>query len=230
MKKISPSTKLMEIITDYQLDQIFPGDCLSQLDLVLYQAGEYICRQGSDQDVIPYFLNGRLKIVHSLENGSDTILEIQEKPGLLGEIELLLDRVCITSVIADQDSLIVQLSARHFKDRLLLDPTFLRSTAKTLAEKLHQINYLAPANFHYSVKERVATHFLEHCDEQGTIKPKMNQLALHFGISYRHLSRVIKQMIDEGLIQREGRIYTILDRKRMGDLSIKHTETTDRKL
>ena len=56
MKKISPSTKLMEIITDYQLDQIFPGDCLSQLDLVLYQAGEYICRQGSDQDVIPYFL------------------------------------------------------------------------------------------------------------------------------------------------------------------------------
>ena len=61
MKKISPSTKLMEIITDYQLDQIFPGDCLSQLDLVLYQAGEYICRQGSDQDVIPYFLKGRLK-------------------------------------------------------------------------------------------------------------------------------------------------------------------------
>ena len=101
MKKISPSTRLKEIVTDYQLDQIFPGDCLSQLDLVLYQAGEYICRQGSEQDVIPYFLKGRLKIVHSLENGSDTILEIQEKPGLLGEIELLLDRVCITSVIAD---------------------------------------------------------------------------------------------------------------------------------
>lgn len=200
MKKISPSTKLMKIITDYQLDQIFPGDCLSQLDLVLYQAGEYICRQGSDQDVIPYFLKGRLKIVHSLENGSDTILEIQEKPGLLGEIELL------------------------------LDPTFLRSTAKTLAEKLHQINYLAPANFHYSVKERLATHFLEHGDENGTLKPKMNQLALRFGISYRHLSRVIKQMIDEELIKREGRVYTILDRKRMGDLSIKHAETTDRKL
>ena len=106
----------------------------------------------------------------------------------------------------------------------------MRSTAKTLAEKLHQINYLAPANFHYSVKERLATHFLEHGDENGTLKPKMNQLALRFGISYRHLSRVIKQMIDEGLIQREGRVYTILDQKRMGDLSIKHTETTDRKL
>ena len=230
MKKISPSTRLKEIITDYQLNRIFPGDCLSQLDLVLYQAGDYICRQGSEQDVIPYFLKGQLKIVHSLENGIDTILEIQEKPGLLGEIELLLDRVCITSVIADQDSLVVQLPAQHFKKRLLLDPTFLRSTAKTLAEKLHQINYLAPANFHYSVKERLATHFLEHGDENGTLKPKMNQLALRFGISYRHLSRVIKQMIDEGLVQREGRVYTILDRKRMGDLSIKHTETTDRKL
>ena len=228
MKKISPSTRLKEIITDYQLDQIFPGDCLSQLDLVLYQTGDYICRQGSEQDVIPYFLKGRLKIIHSLENGSDTILEIQEKPGLLGEIELLLDRVCISSVIADQDSLVVQLPALHFKKRLLLDPTFLRSTAKTLAEKLHQINYLAPANFHYSVKERLASHFLEHCDENGTLKPKMNQLALRFGISYRHLSRVIKQMIEEGLVQREGRVYTILDAKRMNDLSIKHAETVDR--
>ena len=104
----------------------------------------------------------------------------------------------------------------------------MRSTAKTLAEKLHQINYLAPANFHYSVKERLATHFLEHCDENGILKPKMNQLALRFGISYRHLSRVIKQMIEEGLIQREGRVYTILDAKRMNDLSIKHAETVDR--
>ncbi len=107
----------------------------------------------------------------------------------------------------------------------------MRSTAKTLAEKLHQINYLAPANFHYSVKERLATHFLEHGDENGTLKPKMNQLALRFGISYRHLSRVIKQMIDEGLIKREGRsLYDFRDAKRMGDLSIKHMETTDRKL
>ena len=46
----------------------------------------------------------------------------------------------------------------------------------------------------------------------------MNQLALRFGISYRHLSRVIKQMIDEELIQREGRVYTILDRKKNGRL------------
>ena len=123
---------------------------------------------------------------------------------------------------------LVQLPAQHFKKRLLLDPTFLHSTAKTLAEKLHQINYLAPANFHYSVKERLATHFLEHCDKNGTLKPKMNQLALRFGISYRHLNLVIKQMIEEGLIQREGRVYTILDAKRMNDLSIKHAETVDR--
>ena len=96
MKKIHHPNQLQTMIANYQMEQIFPKDCLSQLELVLYQAGDYICRQGTEQAVIPYFLKGRLKIVHSLENGSDTILEIQEKPGLLGEIELLLDRVCIT--------------------------------------------------------------------------------------------------------------------------------------
>ena len=68
----------MEIITDYQLDQIFPGDCLSQLDLVLYQAGSISAARVLTKMSFLIFLKGRLKIVHSLGNGSDTILEIQE--------------------------------------------------------------------------------------------------------------------------------------------------------
>ena len=177
------------------MEQIFPGDCLSQLDLVLYQAGEYICRQGSEQDVIPYFLKGRLKIIHSLENGSDTILEIQEKPGLLGEIELLLDRVCISSVIADQDSASRPAPSLHLKKLPPAWSNLLRSTAKTLAEKLHQINYLAPANFIIS---------------QGTPRYTFWSIAMKwdpqaqdesagpaFWDQLPHLSRVIKQMIEE---------------------------------
>ncbi len=77
------------------------------------------------QDVIPCFLKGRIMIVHSLEDRMTLSLKLR-KPGLLGRDWALLDR-SVSSVIADQDSLVVQLPAQHFKKRLLLDPTFLRS-------------------------------------------------------------------------------------------------------
>ena len=210
MKKISPSTRLKEIITDYQLDQIFPGDCLSQLDLVLYQAGEYICRQGSEQDVIPYFLKGRLKIVHSLENGSDTILEIQEKPGLLGEIELLLDRVCITSVIADQDSLVVQLPAQLGRAVCNDIPTAASSKFFVLillfqALELHILHALGWAH------ERCRT------DESGQLVRRVQQLFhLVLGLNihtdgpavaaYRMNGRLIRA----ALAQQHGRLDAVL--------------------
>ncbi len=74
MKRFPPSTEdSKEVITDYNWTDL-SGDCLS-MDLVLYQAGDYICRQGSEQMSFLIFSKaGRLSTVL---NGSDTILEIK---------------------------------------------------------------------------------------------------------------------------------------------------------
>ena len=55
----------------------------------------------------------------------------------------------------------------------------------------------------YSVKERLATHILN-SEEENIFQLSPSILASRFGTSYRHVQRVIKQFIDQGIIEKEA--------------------------
>ena len=220
MKIITQELSLDSIIADYQLDQVFPADCLPSLQVILYEADDYICQQGESLEQISYFLKGKLKIVHGLANGFDMILNLQEKPGLMGEIELMLGKECVSSVIAVEKSLVVQLPTPIFRQKLLDSPLFLRHMGQALAEKLHYNNRLAPTHIHYSLQERLATHILARSNAEGIFSPKLMQLAESFGVSYRHLQRVITQMVDDGWLIKDKRTYKIAQPDQLEKLAI----------
>lgn len=220
MKILSNSHFLQELIRDYQLAQIFPADCLSSLQVILYEEGEYICRQGQELEQISYFLKGKLKIVHSLANGFDMILNLQEEAGLMGEIELMLGKTCVSSVIAVEEALVVQLPTPSFRQKLLDSPLFLRHMGQALAEKLHYNNRLAPTHIHYSLQERLATHILAQSQHSPVFHPKLTQLAESFGVSYRHLQRVLKQMVDDGWLAKDKQNYTVIRAEKLAQLAI----------
>ncbi len=50
-------------------------------------------------------------------------------------------------------------------------------------------------------------------DENGTLKPKMNQLAPALGSANATLASVSSSMIEEGLVQREGESIRFLMQK-----------------
>ncbi|KXT72348.1 putative N-ribosylNicotinamide CRP-like regulator [Streptococcus sp. DD10] len=223
MKIITNTINLEAIIQEYQLQQIFPPDCLEKLQVIVYEKKDYICRQGDELEQISYFLTGKLKIVHSLANGTDMILHIQEEEGLLGEVELMLGKSCVSSVIADEDSLVVQLPTPLFKKRLLESSLFLHHMGKTLAKKLHYNNRIAPTHIHYSLQERLASHILNQIKYSPIFTPKLSQLADSFGVSYRHLQRVLKQMVDDGWLEKDKKSYHIRNLKELTKVAIKES-------
>lgn len=194
---------------------------MDQLQLILYEEGDFICQQGQDLEQISYFLQGRLKVVHSLENGVDMILSLQEEAGLLGEIELMLGKTCVSSVIAVEESWVVQLPTPNYRQKLLTSPLFLRHMGQALAEKLHYSNRLTPTHIHYSLQERLATHILAQIRYDPVFRPKLTQLAESFGVSYRHLQRVLKQMVDDGWLRKDKKSYTVLQPQELTKRAIK---------
>lgn len=223
MKTVTNPTILQQLIKQHQLDLIFPPDCLAQVQLIRYEEKDYICRQGQELEQISYFLTGKLKILHSLENGFDMILQLQEEAGLLGEVELMLGKSCISSVIAEEESLVVQLPTPRFKKRLLESPLFLRHMGKTLAEKLHYNNRIAPTHIHYSLQQRLATHILRQIKLEPVFRPKLSQLAENFGVSYRHLQRVLKQMVDQGWLVKEKKSYRVQQLEKLEQVAIRES-------
>lgn len=201
-----------------QLDQVFPAAYLNQLQKVTFQKGDYICTQGQAITELTYILSGRVKIVRSLSNGKEHILEMLHQPQLLGDVELMTNQLAGSSVIALEDVQAVQLPLND-KESLLKDPVFLYQIGHNLAMALHKQGITASTNASYSVKERLATHMLS-IEEEGVFQLSPSILAASFGTSYRHVQRVIKQFIDQGIIEKEAfKTYRILQRQTLEKLA-----------
>ena len=201
-----------------QLEQVFSAPYLSQLQKVTFQKGDYICTQGQAITELTYILSGRVKIVRSLSNGKEHILEMPQQPQLLGDVELMTNQLAGSSVIALEEVQAVQLPLNN-KEALLKDPVFLYQIGRNLAMALHKQGITASTNASYSVKERLATHILN-SEEENIFQLSPSILASRFGTSYRHVQRVIKQFIDQGIIEKEAfKTYRILERQTLEKLA-----------
>ena len=201
-----------------QLDQVFPAAYLNQLQKVTFQKGDYICTQGQAITELTYILSGRVKIVRSLFNGKEHILETLNQPQILGDVELMTNQPAGSSVIALEEVQAVQLPLNN-KEELLKDPVFLYQIGRNLAMALHKQGITASTNASYSVKERLATHILN-SEEENIFQLSPSILASRFGTSYRHVQRVIKQFIDQGIIEKEAfKTYRILERQTLEKLA-----------
>ena len=189
-----------------QLDQVFPPPYLDQLQKVTFQKNDYICTQGQAITELTYILSGKVKIVRSLFNGKEHILEMLNQPQIFGDVELMTNQQA------------VQLPLNN-KEELLKDPVFLYQIGHNLAMALHKQGITASTNASYSVKERLATHMLS-IEEEGVFQLSPSILAASFGTSYRHVQRVIKQFIDQGIIGKEAfKTYRILQRQTLEKLA-----------
>lgn len=207
-------------LNKYQLDRIFPQHYIKQLQIVTYDKGQAICQQGQDLQHLFYFIEGHIKIVRRLFNGKEHILETQEQPTLIGDIELMTSEVSVSSVIALKPSLIIQLPLTN-RDQLYQDPLFLYQIGRQLAQKLEQQNIISSTNISYSVKERLATYILAQ-EDNNIFQLHPSVLADVFGTSYRHLGRVIRQLQDRGIIEKIAfKTYKIIDRSQLEIASIR---------
>jgi CRP/FNR family putative post-exponential-phase nitrogen-starvation transcriptional regulator len=201
-----------------QLEQVFSAPYLSQLQKVTFQKNDYICTQGQAITELTYILSGKVKIVRSLFNGKEHILEMLNQPQIFGDVELMTNQPAGSSVIALEEVQAVQLPLNN-KEELLKDPVFLYQIGHNLAMALHKQGITASTNASYSVKERLATHMLS-IEEEGVFQLSPSILAASFGTSYRHVQRVIKQFIDQGIIEKEAfKTYRILQRQTLEKLA-----------
>lgn len=206
-------------IKEYQLEKIFPTHYFDKLQVLQLSAGDAICHQGESLTALSYFANGKLKIVRRLFNGKEHILDIKEKPTLIGDIELLTDQLVVSSVIALEDTLIIQLPLAGIREQLLSDNALLLNLSKGLAQSLYEQNIRASTNLNYTLKEHLATHILA-IEEKGVFKLELTSLADSFSVSYRHLLRVIHELIDTGIIEKRRPYYYIKDMTQLIDLKI----------
>lgn len=202
-----------------KLETIFPKKYQNHLRLQKVAAGEVICHQGDTLKTLSYILEGQIKIVRRVYNGREHILDTKSAPTLIGEIELLTQKKCVSSVIALTPVTVAKLPLEHLKADLLNDASFLLNISKELAQTLYQQNILSTTNITYTLKERLATHILK-VATNDCFRPERTRLAESFGVSYRHVSRVLYQLTKSGILEKDKLYYHIKDKKALKKLQI----------
>ena len=92
---------------------------------------------------------GKLKIVRRLFNGKEHILDIKEKTTLIGDIELLTDQPIVSSVVALEDTLVIQLPLTGIREELLADNDLLLNLSRgSLNHFMSKIFALLPIELH----------------------------------------------------------------------------------
>ncbi|MGT2933579.1 Crp/Fnr family transcriptional regulator [Streptococcus catagoni] len=218
MKIINDYKLLQSFLYNKKLDGFFPEAYHQNLQLLLYQKGETICQQGQDVKALSYTVTGSVKITRRLTNGKEHILETHARPCIVGDIELMTNQQAVTSVIALEETYLIQMPLTD-KENLLKDPQFLYQIGQKLADNFYQQNIRSTTNISYTVKERLASHILKNADTNRFIL-NLPLLADSFGTSYRHLHRVIQQLVSENIIERSAfKEYQILDHKKLENLA-----------
>lgn len=215
MKTITDKALLHKLLIENQVENFFPDYCVSHLQLLLFDKGETLCTQGHALNHLYVTLTGSVKIMRRLADGKEHILETHRGSTLVGDIEFLTNELAVASVIMLEESYVVQLSLSQ-KERLLNDATFLYQLGNRLASNFYQQNIRTTTNISYSVKERLATYILEVADQDGNFTLDLSLLADVFGTSYRHMHRVLNQLVTIGCFERTAfKRYHILDKNKL---------------
>lgn len=208
--KIDDENLRGQYLRRYPVQQLFSAPVEALLEVHVFKKGEYVCEELVPPQRLYFLVKGRVKLYMIHQDGNVSLAQYYDQGDILGELEFLGIRNESQSIQAVEDSACLALSFKEHGELLLSDAVFLKNLSKLIAEKmLRGISKLVVTQT-YPLENRMAAYLLEKNQEIGDgawIRISLTDLAQYLGVSYRHLSRVIRYFAEVGWIEKErGRL------------------------
>ncbi len=185
----------------------------------IYSAGEGLFDAGDPADGLYYVKSGEVRVYKMDEQGREVEVVRLESGDFFGDAVLFVHEVFPAYAEAVQDSEVFFLD----KPRLFRDieevPGLAREFITLLARKCVTLNRRIEALGLQTVRQRLTQYLLLRCQGKAgctiELDMKKSELARLLGTISETLSRNLKQLQEEGLIQVEGRTIRISDCSRL---------------
>ncbi len=220
MKIIDDPARLERLCNQYHLPEIFQRfDRYRQyVHLVTFDKNEIIYQKESQRTYLIFFLKGKVRVCADLSNGKSLLVCFYTDFQLLGDLEFFSVDTSDTTVQAMAPCTCISMHVARIRNELLSDPVFLRYMANSLAHKLAVAAHNSSINQLYPLENKLASYIIQ-IQFHGIFAENLTHLAELLGTSYRHLLRTLRELVDEGILERTDAGYRILDRSRLEDLA-----------
>lgn len=189
--------------------------------------GTAICLRGERLPGVMALGYGLAKLALPRTEGEERVVRFVGANETFGEAPALLDRPCPVDAVAIVDSMLVVIPPRQVLRLLELDPNFARGMVSTLAEDFLGLLAELEASVQQRGVQRLAC-YLESLARPGEAPGVWNvqlpatktTVASRLGVTKETLSRLLRELVNEGLIAVGRREIVILDRMRLSRLAI----------
>ncbi len=214
MRIIDSPALLEKHIASCYLQKHFSSPLAGSSVLVSVQPREMLISRGAISRYLFFLVSGRVRFVsdgpsdHRINYGYARIGDP------IGEVGSLWNRPPQVSVQAVTESLFVAIDLQAHREELLDDNTFLRYICGKLIDSVTGLNKSILTLCQAPASSRIAACILRNAPEE-TLSLSLMECAQQTGVSYRHLIRVVNRFCKAGFISKQGKKYTITNRRHL---------------
>lgn len=215
--------QLNHYLAYYQLNTIIHHNLQEHHVFHAFKKGELICVLGEPLSYFYILLEGDVKVFTTSVDGKILSLRIFNPPINLGDIELMNNTGYRCHVEALTDSVCLAFPIQIIRSIGLNQPAFLRYLCSDLCQKFDSIASTSSHNLLYPLRNRLVSYMMEYLDQDTrtiTFPFSHTALAELLGITYRHLTRSLSELENQGLIKVEGQVIHVTDEAKLSQLSM----------
>ena len=185
------------------------------------RSGEQLFRQGDPSTGFHAVVHGRVALVAASPHGRERVTAIIEAGRSFGEAIMFLEKPYIVTARALGDALVLHIAKETVFSELERNPGFGRRIIATLSAKLHASVRELDTYALGSGGRRFAAWLLRLVPREAlgaaevTLPAAKRAIASQLNLSAEHLSRILRELAHEGLIEVRGRRVRIPDVARL---------------
>jgi len=224
MKIINSPNLLKKYIELYNISSIFSNNLEKYMSLYQFKKNEHLFTSSEKVNYFYLLVAGGTKIVLNLENGKSLLIDYSKPLEMLGEMEIINNPYSKYDIIATEDTTVIGISMSIFSKLIADDPIFWKylysSTLNKLQATVNSNIISSSYSFEHVLANYLITHAVEKGDEILIESTSFNDLSQLLGTSYRHLNRVLKKFIEQGLIKKDKRRIVITNYEKLSEYYI----------
>ncbi|MDD6770759.1 Crp/Fnr family transcriptional regulator [Inconstantimicrobium porci] len=211
MNRIPFKDEYRNILNMYGLEDIAADDCYC----IRYKAGEKITEEGTPISKLAFVISGQAKVCRTAVNGRNLTLCYYISEGVIGDIELLLEKGTATStVVAISDFECITIDYKKGREELKRNIILSNKIGVILAKKISvsSDNFLSSAL--YSGEQRLCIYILKNSCK-NYFSDILTDVSSSVGMSYRHLFRLLDQLCRDNVLEKTQSGYKIINKSEL---------------
>jgi CRP-like cAMP-binding protein len=208
--------KRLPLFNDFSAEEL--DDLARQTTELHVEKGSPIFHRGDPCRGFHIVIYGQVKLGFLSEHGGEKIVEIIGPGFSFGEALMFMEKPYILSAHALADSMLLHISKEAVFNELERSPAFARRMLAGMSRRLHGLIHDVEAYSLRSGSQRIVGYLLK--DEpvdggQVTLTVSKKLLASRLNLTPEYFSRVLRDLVEHGMISVQGREITILDIERL---------------